>query len=84
MEKRLDVEQVIKDLNQIRQTDYAVKYGYTNLVLLFNNYERKYEERLNEVIAASLTGLEQKGVGRLMNTLAIQFIQHPTVENDLL
>ena len=84
LEKKPDVKQAIESLNKVRQPDYAITHGQTNLALLFNNYERKYEEQLLEVIEASLTGLQRKGVGRLMNTLAIQFIQHPTVENDLL
>ncbi len=84
LEKKLDVKQAIDSLNKIRQPDYAITHGQTNLALLFNNYERRYEERLNEVIEASLSGLERKGVGKMMNTLALQFIQHPTVESDLL
>ena len=83
IEKDFDPEKVMTQIENISQNEYAIKYGLTDLAILFNVYERKYDESMTEVIKESLNGNKRVGVIKMFVNHTRDFLNHPKVQQGL-
>ena len=83
LERKTDAEKIMSRLNKLEEEDFLQRNGYTETFHVYNNFKRAYDDRLGEIVEASITGIERDGISEMFAQMANDLLKNVHIQSHL-
>lgn len=83
VEQKTDAKKIMNQLRKLEEQDFVQRNGYTETFHVYNNFKMAYDERLGEIVEASIAGIERDGISAMFAQMATDLLKNRHIQTHL-